>query len=204
MSCLHTYLVTKNWQVVCTVSGFAKHLSLLFGSGRCECSCMIYTWSLSSLFITSPSTSLDSLVLSLPSSFFLFLCIPSPSLYILSPPPLLLPPAPPGQVNNTTVRSENLSLRRTQLTWYAPASNNAAITNYWITYCISIMVSINDTCVRPTTIPVFDSTEKPMVNLTDINPERRYRVTIQAENAVSMGPESQSYFFDGASAGRCL
>ena len=156
-----------------------------------------------SLSLTSPSTSFDSLVLSLTSSFFLFLCIPSPSLYILSPPPLLLPPAPPGQVDNTTVRSENLSLRRTRLTWEAPEDNNAPITNYWITYCISITASINDTCVRSTTIPIFDSSEKPMVDLTDINPERRYRITIWAENAAGMGPESPPYFFDSASAGGC-
>ena len=42
-----------------------------------------------------------------------------------------------------------------------------------------------------------------MVDLTDINPERRYRVTIWAENAAGMGPESPPYFFDSATAGGC-
>jgi len=42
-----------------------------------------------------------------------------------------------------------------------------------------------------------------MVDLTDINPERRYRVTIWAENAAGLGPESQPYFFDSATAGGC-
>ena len=42
-----------------------------------------------------------------------------------------------------------------------------------------------------------------MVNLTDINPERRYRVTILAENAAGLGPESPPYFFDSTTAGGC-
>ena len=117
------------------------------------------------------------------------------------PPPflsLLLPPAPPGQVDNATVRSENLSLRRTRLTWDAPEDNNARITNYWITYCILIIDSTNDTCSENQTITAM---ENSMV--ADINPERRYRVIIQAGNAAGRGPESRSYFFDSASAGRC-
>ena len=39
--------------------------------------------------------------------------------------------------------------------------------------------------------------------VADINPERRYRLIIQAENAAGRGPESRPYFFDTASAGRC-
>ena len=111
---------------------------------------------------------------------------------------LLFPPAPPDQVDNATVRSENLSLRRTRLTWDAPEDNNARITNYWITYCITIIDSTNDTCVGQTTISVRDPTVS-MVEFTDINPLRRYRVTIQAENIAGRGPESQPYFFDSAS-----
>ena len=101
----------------------------------------------------------------------------------------LLPPALPGQVDNTTVRSENFSLRRTRLTWDAPENNNASITNYWITYCVTIMDSINDTCVGQITIPVRDPTV-PFVELI-VSPLRRYRVTIQAENVAGIGPESQ-------------
>ena len=143
-----------------------------------------------------------SLVLLPPPLLFLPLCLPLPSPSLYSPSPLLLPPAPPDQVDNTTVSSENLSLRRTQLTWDAPEDNNAPITNYWITYCIPIIDSTNDTCVGQTTISVRDPTV-PMEELTDINPLRRYRVTIQAENVAGRGPESQPYFFDSASAGRC-
>ena len=83
-SCLHS-----EW--VC------KHLSLLFCSGRCECSCMTYTWSLFSLFITSPSTSLISLshfslhlfwlLGSLPHFFLFPLPLYTLSLYTLSPSP---------------------------------------------------------------------------------------------------------------------
>ena len=90
-----------------------------------------------------------------------------PSLFLS----LLLPPAPPGQVDNATVRSENLSLRRTRLTWDAPEDNNARITNYWITYCIHIIDSTNDTCVGQTTISVRDPTVS-MEELTHISPLR--------------------------------
>ena len=147
------------------------------------------------LLLTFPST---SFVPPSPSSFTFTL----PILSLYSPSPLLLPPAPPGQVDNTTVRSENLSLRRTQLTWIAPEDNNAPITNYWITYCILIIDTTNDTCAGQTTIPVRNPTV-PMVELTDIRPLRRYRVTIQAENVAGRGPESQPYFFDSPTAGRC-
>ena len=124
-------------------------------------------------------------------------CYMIPSLFLS----LLLPPAPPGQVDNATVRSENLSLRKTRLTWVAPENNNARITNYWLTHCIPIMdPSFSDTCSENQTITVI---ENSMVNLTDINPERRYRVIIQAGNAAGRGPESRPYFFDSASAGRC-
>ena len=123
--------------------------------------------------------------------------------YMIPPPPLSLhlPPAPPGQVDNATVRSENLSLRRTRLTWDAPDNNNARSITYWITYCIPLMdSSFNDTCRDQTTISVM---ENSMMELTDINPQRRYRITIQAGNAAGRGPESLPYFFDSASAGRC-
>ena len=176
------------------------------------------------LFFSSPSL-LPPLLVS-PSPFSLLppfaLPIPSPSLYsphsslpMLSPslysplpytlsssPPLLLSPAPPGQVDNTTVRSENLSLRRTRLIWNAPEDNNAPITTYWIIYCIPITDSTNDSCMGQTTIAIRDPAV-PMISLTDISPQRRYRITIQAENAAGMGPESQPYFFDSATAGRC-
>ena len=115
---------------------------------------------------------------------------------------LHLPPAPPGQVDNTIVRSENLNLRRTRLIWNAPEDNNAPITTYWIIYCIPITDSTNNTCMGQTAIAVRDAAV-PVVNLTDINPQRRYRVTIQAENAAGRGPESQPYFFDSATAGGC-
>ena len=118
----------------------------------------------------------------------------------LSPPLLHLPPAPPDQVDSTTVSSENLSLRRTRLTWAAPEDNNARITNYWITYCIPLM-DFNDTCRNQVPVPSFSMNS--IENLTDINPDRRYRVTIQARNAAGRGPESQPYFFNSASAGRC-
>ena len=121
--------------------------------------------------------------------------IPSPFLS------LLFSPAPPDQVDNATVRSENLSLRRTRLTWDAPEDNNARITNYWITYCIPIIDSTNDTCVGQTTISVRDPTVS-MEELTHISPLRGYKVTIQAENIAGRGLESQPYFFDSASAGR--
>ena len=134
-------------------------------------------------------------------SFHLFCSSLSVFLHLHPPSPLLLPPAPPGQVDNTTVRSENLSLNRTQLTWDAPEDNNARITNYWITYCIPIIYSTNDSCVGQTTIFVRDPTV-PMVEFTDISPQRRYRVTIQAENVAGRGPESQPYFFDSPTAGR--
>ena len=141
-----------------------------------------------------------SLSLFPPPFLFLPLRLPSPSPSLYSPSPLLLPPAPPGQVDNTTVRSENLSLRRTRLTWAAPENNNAQITNYWITYCIPL-VDLNDTCRNQTAVP--SSSMNPMEVLADINPERRYRVTIQAENVAGRGPESQPYFFNSATAGRC-
>ena len=110
--------------------------------------------------------------------------------------PLPLFPAPPDQVDNATVRSELLSLRRTRLTWDAPENNNARITNYWISYCIPII----SVCVEqsPTTISTMDLS----VELTNIRPLRRYRVTIRVENVAGRGPESQPYFFDSASAGR--
>ena len=142
-----------------------------------------------------------SLSLFPPPLLFLPLRRPSPSPSLYSSSPLLLPPAPPGQVDNTTVRSEILSLRRTRLTWVAPENNNAHITNYWITYCFPIIDSTNDTCVGQTTISVGNPTV-PMVEFTDISPQRKYRVTIQAENIAGRGPESQPYFFDSPTAGR--
>ena len=169
----------------------------------------LVTQSLFPLSITSPSTSCFSLSLfpypSLHPPYTLSLLVfstLSPPYTLSSSPPLLLSPAPPGQVNNTTVRSENLSLRRTRLIWNAPEDNNAPITTYWIIYCIPITDSTNDTCMGQTTIAIRDPVV-PMVNLTDISPQRRYRVTIRAENAAGIGPESQPYFFDSATAGRC-
>ena len=169
--------------------------------------------------ITSPSTSCFSLSLfpSLRPPYtlsFLILSPLSPPLYsphfplpvlsssLYSSPSLLLSPAPPGQVGDATVSSENLSLRRTRLIWNTPEDNNAPITTYWIIYCIPITDSTNDTCMGQTTIAVRDPVV-PMVNLTDISPQRRYRVTIRAENDAGMGPESQPYFFDSATAGGC-
>ena len=88
------------------------------------------------------------------------------------------------------------------LIWNAPEDNNAPITTYWIIYCTPITDSTNDTCMGQTTIAIRDPAV-PMVNLTDISPQRRYRVTIRGENAAGMGLESQPYFFDSASHGRC-
>ena len=56
--------------------------------------------------------------------------------------------------------------------------------------------------MRQTTIAVRGPAV-PMISLTDINPERRYRITIRAENAAGMGPESLPYCFDSATAGGC-
>ena len=146
---------------------------------------------------TSPSTSFVP-----PSHFSLHLFCSSLSVFLHLHPPctLPLPPAPPAQVDNATVSSENLSLRRTRLTWDAPDNNNARSITYWITYCIPLMdSSFNDTCRDQATISVM---ENSMMELTDINPQRRYRITIQAGNAAGRGPESQPYFFDSTSAGR--
>ena len=64
-------------------------------------------------------------------------------------------------------------------------------------------MDFNDTCIDQTEIPVMDSSENPMVEIAEIHPERRYRVTIRAGNAAGRGPESQPYFFDSATAGGC-
>ena len=125
-----------------------------------------------------------------------------PSLFSLSFSSSLflhLSPAPPGQVDNTTVNSRSISLNRTRLTWVAPESNNALITNYEITYCFP---SNNDNCMGQTNTSVRGNPAVPMVDLT-VNPQRRYRVTIRAENAAGRGPESGPYSFDSPTAGRC-
>lgn len=54
-------------------------------------------------------------------------------------------------------------------------------------------------CLIQTTFP--SSTQNPTVDLININPNRRCRVTIKAENAAGRGTES--YIFNSASAGRC-
>ena len=64
-------------------------------------------------------------------------------------------------------------------------------------------MDFNDICINRTEIPVMDSSENPMVEIAEFNPERRYRVTIRAGNAAGRGPESQPYFFDSATAGGC-
>ena len=64
-------------------------------------------------------------------------------------------------------------------------------------------MDFNDTCIDRTEIPVMDPSENPMMEITEINPERRYRVTIRAGNAAGRGPESQPYFFDSVTAGGC-
>ena len=96
--------------------------------------------------------------------------------------------------------SINLSLRRTRFNWRAPEANNAPITTYWITYCTPIMDS---TCINRTEVSVMNPSENPMTEIIDFNPDGRYRVTIQAENAAGRGPESQPYFFNSATRGGC-
>ena len=169
------------------------------------CLCLYCPESALSAPITNQSTTHSNTNLILSTIFPLLLPPPlsSPSSALLLFLLLLhLPPAPPGQVDNATVRSENLNLRNTRLTWEAPENNNAPITTYWVTSCISFTDSTNDTCIGQTTIAVKDPAV-PTISLTDISPQRRYRITIRAENAAGMGPESQPYFFDSATPGRC-
>ena len=108
-------------------------------------------------------------------------------------------PDRPGEVNHTTVVRILVSLTSVRLTWNHPEENNTQITSYNITYCPS---ANNDLCVdQPPTI-IHMPTMQPTAVLTDLVPLRRYRVYIQAENEVGLGPQPvQPYFFDSADEG---
>ena len=108
-------------------------------------------------------------------------------------------PGHPGEVNHTTVVRILVSLTSVRLTWVHPEENNAQITSYNITYCPS---ANNGLCVdQPPTI-IRVPTMQPTAVLIDLVPLRRYRVYIQAENEVGLGPQPvQPYFFDSADEG---
>ena len=110
------------------------------------------------------------------------------------------PPEHPGVVDHTTVVRMLVSLTSVQLMWDQPEDNNSRITSYNINYCPS---ATNDLCVdQPPTIISVPTTMQPTTVLMDLIPGRRYRVYIQAENEVGLGPQpARPYSFNSTNEG---
>ena len=101
-------------------------------------------------------------------------------------------PAPPDPVKNLTITRALISFNLIRITWSPPASNNAPITSYIVTYCVCDPATLETLC------PVFGPETPAVTSMTsaDIAPlalNRVYRVSLVAVNSV--GNSSAAYYY---------
>ncbi|KAL5486501.1 hypothetical protein EMCRGX_G018989 [Ephydatia muelleri] len=104
----------------------------------------------------------------------------------------LIVQAPPDPVNNLTITRALISFNLIRITWSPPASNNAPITSYIVTYCVCDPATLETLC------PVFGPETPAVTSMTsaDIAPlalNRVYRVSLVAVNSV--GNSSAAYYY---------
>ena len=110
-----------------------------------------------------------------------------------------LPSASPGDVDNTTITRQLVSLTRASLSWTAPPDNNAAIT-YTISLCLLQANSLSSVCGAESALDF--STTEATIEISNLVPNRWYEVTIVASNAAGSSDPSGRFILKTATFGR--
>ncbi|KAL5506422.1 hypothetical protein EMCRGX_G008054 [Ephydatia muelleri] len=99
--------------------------------------------------------------------------------------------APPDAVNILNITTTLVSLNHIRINWTAPASNNAPITSYNVTYCIADPITMN--AIGSEISAVVTTTS---VDFAPMTLNRMYRVSFVATNSAGRSPPT--YYFMNA------
>ena len=106
--------------------------------------------------------------------------------------------APPDAVNILNITTTLVSLNHIRINWTAPASNNAPITSYNVTYCIADPITMNTTDSEISAVVTTTS-----VDVAPMTLNRMYRVSFVATNSAGRSPPTY-YFMNATTSSECV
>ena len=106
--------------------------------------------------------------------------------------------APPDAVNILNITTTLVSLNHIRINWTAPASNNAPITSYNVTYCIADPITMNTIGSEISAVVTTTSADFAPMTLN-----RMYRVSFVATNSVGRSPPNY-YFMNATTSSECV
>lgn len=114
-------------------------------------------------------------------------------------------------INHSLVTADLMNLLETRLTWPIPESNNANISTYNITFCVTVSET-DSACVPDSEMTAIleasdvEDRVSDMASATiQVSLNARIRVTIIAVNMIGMGPVPDvDFFFLSFTTGECV